>query len=193
MMIGKLVYFNGENKGEIMKKLAMVLALTSVLGLTACNQEPQGAIVVPEQAEIAPEPIKIDHYYSMKDGYEYGYEQAISQDSADAGQVASTLAMFKYSGQKDGVYQTYTKNVSGVITSLQCNNPCDFIKVMTFLNGQHLTTERLKATEGSIGWTVMADAINGQLEAFVQEKNGKSFSVWFDEEKGLQTTAVDKW
>ena len=173
-----------------MKKLAIAIALTGALGLTACNQQPAAAMVVPEQAEIAPEPLRIDHYYSMKDGYEYGYEQAISQDSAEAGQVASTLIMFKFSGEKDGVYQAYSKNTSEVITTLQCNNPCDFIKVMTFLNGQHLTTERLKATEGSIGWTVMADVINGKLEQYIGQQNGKKVNVWFTEQDGMQGTPI---
>ena len=45
----------------------------------------------------------------MKDGYEYGYEQAISQDAADSGQVATSLLMFKFVGEKDGNYQVFSK------------------------------------------------------------------------------------
>ena len=64
----------------------------------------------------------------MKDGYEYGYEQAISQDAADSGQVATSLLMFKFVGEKDGNYQVFSKNAGDVITLLQCSNPCEYIK-----------------------------------------------------------------
>ena len=135
-------------------------------------------------AKIVPEMPKIDHYYSMKDGYEYGYEQAISQDAADSGQVATSLLMFKFVGEKDGNYQVFSKNAGDVITLLQCSNPCEYIKVMTFLGNEHLTTERVKAVEGSIGWSVLSDAINGKLEKYIANKNDKKFTIWFDEKVG---------
>lgn len=170
-----------------MNKVALI---TAILLLAACNQEPAGAIVVPEQAEIAPAPVKIDHYYSMKDGHEYGYELAVSQDASNAGQVAETLIMFKFAGEKDGAYQAYTKESTGAISVVQCNNPCDFMKVMVFFNGEHIKTDRLKATEGSIGWLVMADAINGKMQQYVGDKNGKKVHVWFAEQGGMQSTQI---
>ncbi len=173
-----------------MKKLAIVIALTSVFALTACNQQPAAAIAVPEQAEIAPAPVQIDHYYSMKDGFEYGYEQGISVDSTNAGQLASTLLMFKFAGEKDGVYQAYTKNSMGAFDVIQCTNPCDYLKEMIFFNGAHIKTERIKAVEGSIGWTVMADAINGDMDRYVGQQNGKKVNVWFTEQGGMQGTPI---
>lgn len=173
-----------------MKKTVMSLALISLFGLTACNQQPQGKIITIETAEIVPEPVKIDHYYSMKDGFEYGYEQAISADAQQAGQVASTLVMFKYSGEKDGAYQAYSKDGSDATTVLQCNNPCDYMKAMVFFNGEHIRTDRLKAVEGSIGWSVLADAINGKLEKYVGQQNGKKVNVWFTEQDGMQGTPI---
>ena len=157
------------------------------LGLIGCEDQQQ------TQAEIAEVPVKVEHHYSLKDGYEYGYEQAISQDAADSGQAASTLLMFKYAGTKDGVYQAYTKEASGAISVLQCNNPCDFLKIMVFYDGEHLKTERMKATEGTIGWSVISDAINGQLEQYVGENKstGQKLNVWFTEKDGLITKPLN--
>ena len=92
--------------------------------------------------------------------------------------------MFKFVGEKDGNYQVFSKNAGDVITLLQCSNPCEYIKVMTFLGNEHLTTERVKAVGGSIGWSVLSDAINGKLEKYIANKNDKKFTIWFDEKVG---------
>lgn len=34
----------------------------------------------------------------MKDGFEYGYEQAVSENDQKKGQAANELLMFKYAG-----------------------------------------------------------------------------------------------
>lgn len=174
-----------------MKKLILLSAV--VLALTGCSDN--SSMPKDEQkpvAEIVQESPKIDHYYAMKDGYEYGYEQAISQDAENSGQGASTLVMFKYAGEKDGVYQAYMKEATGAVTTLQCNNPCEFIKINVFFNGEHIKTERMKATEGTIGWLVMADAINGKLEQYVgmNKQTGKKVNVWFTEQDGMVATQI---
>ncbi|MDP2153822.1 MAG: hypothetical protein Q8J66_09215 [Methylotenera sp.] len=171
-----------------MKKLVLALMMC---GLVGCGDG--GKSTSEQNAEIAPSEPVVDHYYSMNDGYEYGYEQGLSNDSVNAGQVASTLIMFKYAGVKDGVYQVYTKNNMGAFDVLECTNPCQYLKEMIFYNGSHLKTERIKAVEGSIGWSVMADAINGKMEQFIAEKNnGAKSTVWFNEKTGLKFTSVDK-
>jgi hypothetical protein len=163
----------------------LFLALICVVLVCGCGQQSTSQ---PEKAEIVPvEPLP-DHYYSMKDGLEYGYEPAVSEDAQKAGQLASTLLMFKFAGERDGVYQIYTKD--GYSTTVaECSNPCDFIKIMVFAKDVgHVKTERMRATEGTIVWLAISDAINNKLEQFVNEKNGKKFTVWWDEKKGLQTT-----
>ena len=172
-----------------MKKL--ILAIAVMLALVGCDDNSNKA---PEKlaAEIAQEVPKADHYYSIKDGYEYGYEQAISQNSLNAGQIASALIMFKYAGEKNGVYQAFSNEATGATTVLQCNNPCDFIKVMVFLDGEHIKTERVKAVAGSIGWTVMSDAINGKLEQYIRmnKQTNKKVNVWFAEQEGMEATPI---
>ena len=176
-----------------MNKFAIVMVLSGVLlaGCDSGQNTQQASAGENPPAEIAPAAPKIDHWYSMKDGYQYGYEQGISQNQQNAGQVAAPLAMFKYAGQKDGKYQTYMQDdASGAIVVAECSNPCDFMKTMTFLQGELVKTDHMKAAEGSIGWEVMADAINGKLEQYVANNHGKKMHVWFDEHKGIITTPI---
>ena len=166
-----------------------LVALLMVVAVSGCSQE-QSSAEAAAPAEIVAAAPTIDHYYSLKDGLEYGYEQAVSLDAQNAGQVAGTLMMFKFAGENGGFYQAYNKDTSGAITVAECANPCEFIKVMMFYNGEHVNTERMRATEGTIGWLVMADAINGKLEQYQIDKNGKKYTVWFDEKKGPKTTEI---
>lgn len=178
-----------------MNKLVLVTAISALFSLTACDKTTEtNAQAQSAPAEIAPEPVKTDHYYSLKDGYEYGYEQGLSQNSTNEGQVASTLLMFKFAGEKDGIYQAYAKNAMGAFDVIQCTNPCNYFKEMIFFNGEHIKTERVKAVEGSIGWSVMADAINGKLEQYVgmNSVTRKKVNVWFDEQNGMNGNPIDK-
>lgn len=170
----------------------------AIIGLTACGESQQQAASVakPVEAQIveAPQAVEpeVDHYYSLKDGLQYGYETALSQDQIAAGQMANTLTMFKYAGEKDGVYQVYTEDAGNIVTTIQCTNPCDFMKIMVFSTSELISTERLKATEGTIGWLVMADAINGKLEKYQGKAGSKMMHVWFDEQEGFTATPVEE-
>lgn len=171
----------------------LILLTVVALALTGCDNNSNASKDKQKPvAEIALDTPQIDHYYSLKDGSEYGYEQAVSLDSANAGQAAPTLIMFKYAGEKSGVYQAYMKEDTGAVTSLECNNPCEFIKINVFFDGQHIKTERIKATEGTIGWLVMADAINGKLEQHIaiHKKTGEKAHVWFTEQDGMLITPI---
>lgn len=172
-----------------MKKLLFTMVLSGLI-IAGCGNDKAPAPKAAEPAAVVPaEPIK-DHEYSLKDGVEYGYERAISENEANQGKAASELLMAKYAGEKDGAYQAYIKQ-GQVIAVFQCGNPCEFIKIMTFMDGEHINTERMRATEGTIGWSIMADAINGKLRPYVGDRNGRKFNVWFDEKKGIQQIWLD--
>lgn len=179
-----VVYPRRENL-KLNKYLVTMLVVVIVSGCTD-----KSAVEAAAPAKIVAPVSVIDHYYSLKDGFEYGYEPAVSLDAQNAGQVAGTLMMFKFAGESNGFYQAYNKDTSGAITVAECANPCEFIKVMVFYNGVHVNTERMRATDGTIGWLVMSDAINGKLEQYQMDKNGKKYSVWFDEKMGLKTTVM---
>jgi hypothetical protein len=129
----------------------------------------------------------------MRDGNEYGYERAISQDEQNQGQATNQLLMVKYAGQKDGKHQVYVqdKQTFGVF---ECSAQCDYIKGMTFLGNEHIKTERMKGGPESVAGAALADAINGKLEqAKVAKKSDKSkkMHIWFSEEHGIELTPID--
>lgn len=166
-----------------MKKAIWVLM---VLALAGCGEKAGTAAVSsePAAAEVV-QPVKAEHYYSMKDGFEYGYEKALSQNDIESGKASSELLFFKYAGERNGIYQAYLKD-GQIITTLECANPCEFLKVMVFADGEFYSKERMRATEGVLGWHVMADAINGYMEQYIAKKDGKQFNIWFSEESGLE-------
>lgn len=161
-----------------------------VLGLAGCGNSDKAAappVEVEKTAQVVPPKSVKDHNYSLRDGLEYGYESAVSDNDKNNGQVASKLSMFRYVGTRDGKYQVYSKEDS-VITVAECDNPCEFMKVMVFSDGTHFKTERMRATEGSLGWYVMQDAINGKMDQAIWVSNDRKVKkdIWFSEKKGMQ-------
>lgn len=166
-----------------MKKFG--IAVFVGLALAGCGKESQIQAADTAHA-VAPAPIK-DHNYSLKDGFEYGYERDVTIEEANNGKAASSLLMTRFAGQHDGKYQVYMKadQVPGTIVVAECTNPCEFMKSMVFYQGEHQSTERIRVAPGIIGWMMLEDAINDKLEQFVLDNNGKKYNVWFDEKKGI--------
>ncbi|WP_426714979.1 hypothetical protein [Chromobacterium violaceum] len=96
-----------------MNRSLMKLMLMGLIaaGLVACSKSEPEANTQPGQvtAQSSPPPAsdepaqlqqseKVGHDYSMKDGFEYGYEQAVSENDQKKGQAANELLMFKYAG-----------------------------------------------------------------------------------------------
>jgi hypothetical protein len=189
-----------------MSKSTLIYVLLAGLSLTGCGGEQKpvqtspnstasqvsGDVPTPVVPEAKPaEQPAAEHFYSLKEGNEYGYEHAISDDEQNKGQAAARLTMFKFAGVQDGRYQVYTKNKS-VIQVIECDKECKFIKVMTFVNGNHMQTERIAGGNGSIASSVMQDAINGRLERAVttSKTDGSRKYVWFSEDNGISYTPV---
>lgn len=174
---------------KIKTKFVAIAVCAVLIGCGQQNDTKQGSV---EPAKIAQaEPVKT-HNYSLRDGFEYGYEQALSNDDINRGQVAQSIVMAKYAGTRDGKYQIYILNpaVPGSATVAECTNPCEFMKVMSFFQGKFVSVERLRVVPGILGWMILQDAINGDLEQYFGEKKGQKFSLWFDEKKGLVVTPV---
>lgn len=173
-----------------MKKAVWVLM---VMALAGCGDQAGTKGISSQPAEVQEaevvQPVKAEHQYSVEDGGEYGYERGVSQNDQESGTAANSLLMFRYAGQHDGKYQAYHKDGS-VVIAMECGNPCDFIKVMTFYDGELIKKEMLRATGGMIGWSVMADAINGFLKPYVAGKQGKEYQLTFDEKRGIQKVPV---
>lgn len=162
-----------------MKKAMWVLI---VLGLAGCGDESASgsANAEPVAEVVALKPAV--HFYVMADGDEYGYELGVSQSDQDNGKMANSLMMFRYAGEHDGKHQAYSKD-GLAFTIVECSNPCEFMKVMRFAGTEFIKKDLVRATEGTIGWGVMEDAINGFLQVH-KTRDGKSHP-WFDEKKGI--------
>jgi hypothetical protein len=164
-----------------MKKSVFGVLCIVAAGLFGCgeNSAPQQNLFSQKKA----------HLYSLKDGLEYGYERQLSENERKQGQGATEIVMVRYFGERDGNFQFGIKE-SGVDAVFQCQNPCEFTKVMTFLNGRHLRTERGRFPPETIAGHVMQDIFNKHLERYTTTRNGKTFVFWFNEEKGMQRIEI---
>ncbi|MDD4930484.1 MAG: hypothetical protein PHP85_14605 [Gallionella sp.] len=147
---------------------------------------------VAETAAVVPQSKVKSHNYSLKDGVEYGYERAVSVEEANKGQAAASLLMAKFVGIQDGKYQVMAAVGSSpnTVVVVECTNPCEFIKNMVYYQGQMVSSQRIRVTPDLIAWLMLEDAINGHLEQYIKETNGKKFFLWFDETKGVIKTEI---
>lgn len=159
--------------------------------LAACSHNEQAAAPVNQTEAVAQAPAVPTHNYAVYMDDEYGYQPAISENQINNGQVASTLFMLKYLGEKNGKYQLFAKQNDNVMTVMECQNPCQFIKLHHLVNGMGVVkTEVMEAAPDSIGKLAFDDAINGELQQFVKEDGGKRYTVWLDG-KRLSRTAIN--
>ncbi len=135
-------------------------------------------------------PTPVIHNYSLKDGYEYGYEAVLSENDKANGKVAADVLMFKYAGDRDNTVQVYQKS-GDIATIIECVFPCEFLKIITYSTSLgYISTDRMRRTAGTIGAMVIADALNSELEQYVAERDGKKYNVWWDEQSGVSYTAL---
>lgn len=171
-----------------MKRVVPAVLLSLMLSACGSGDTNSPTTAVAPAAEPQ-KPAIPEHYYSLRDGFEYGYEQAVSESASKQGQVASKILMFKYLGERDGVLQFYSKD-GDMLVVVQCERPCEFIKQMVFYDGSLQRKEMLRAAQGSIAWALSQDGMNGHLKKFQKERDGKLKEVWFDEQNGPQWRPV---
>jgi hypothetical protein len=146
--------------------IVVVLVVVSViLGMCSEKDSKPSPVPVPSKGATAdpvpatPEaPPPPSHNWQYREGLEYGYQGAISQDAQNSGVAASQVHMFRYLGEKGGIY-----TIQGVESGLRasCANPCEVMK----LTGGGIT-QRVAFSSGSIAGAAMEDAINGQMSVW---------------------------
>lgn len=136
-------------------------------------------------SQAAPAPRPPVHNYVMRNGGMYGYERAISEAERKAGLQVVPLQMFGYAGERDGMHMVFqTHGASGVVAA-HCEDPCSFMKVMTFSRSKYLRTELIRFERRSLLGAAMDDALRGRLERYVDNRNPKRpLHVWCSERKG---------
>lgn len=76
--------------------------------------------------------------------------------------------MVRYLGQRGDVHVVAVSPAGD--TTLSCQVPCEFVKLETRVAGRVLHKETTRAVEGSLGWAIMADAMNGELKPYRARK-----------------------
>lgn len=141
-------------------------------------------------------PVSIpDHYYEMQDGMKYGYKSALSDNDRKAGQVAEKLVMALYAGQRNGKHQAHIRD-GLTVTAIECAAPCEYLKVMTYVDNPYLDdqvkVETIVANPQTLGYLIMQDAIRGKLKPYGMQIDGKAYTMWVDEQKGMRRFPMTK-
>lgn len=130
--------------------------------------------------------------YVLKDGDQYGYEQALSQDDQKRGQAATKVQMYSYLGRRDSTIQVMHRADKKSRFVAECTLPCDFVKVYTFYGDQFVGKETIRLQPGALLGEVFDDAANGRLEQMVGEQRGQKVTFWVDgAERRLRVAAAD--
>lgn len=130
------------------------------------------------------------HHYVLKDGDYYGYERQLSELDRKTGSVAPEVLMVRYVGQRNGTHQVvYHQRGIRYAEVYECATPCEFIKVMTFQASRLTHTDRYRATPGALGWSMLQDAMNGNLVPMRVGENRNKYA-WFSERDGLTFTPI---
>jgi hypothetical protein len=135
------------------------------------------------------------HNYVMQDGMKYGYPAALSQADKQAGRASEQLVMALYAGEKNGRYQAHIRD-GLTVTALECEAPCKYLKVMSYIDNpalsRNIKVEHVAASPNSVGYSIMQDAMSGKLKQYGVGSEGKRYTVWVDEQKGMQKTLMSK-
>ncbi|WP_374572579.1 hypothetical protein [Phenylobacterium sp.] len=104
------------------------------------------------------------HNWFYQEGREYGYQGALSEADQRAGVGAPEVFMYRYLGEKDGVYSVATVS-HGTYAVASCTNPCEVVKIVA-ADAFGRDVQRLAFNPDTIVGLALEDAFNGQLELY---------------------------
>lgn len=130
-------------------------------GVASNESAPTTANAAPAaQAQADETPPPPAHNWQYREGQEYGYPNALSDDDKRAGTGASTVQMYRYLGEKKGIYTVAEVTPGGLIYA-SCANPCEVVKVRA--GGM---VERFEFNPSTIVGGALTDAMNGQMAVY---------------------------
>lgn len=160
----------------------VLLLAAAIYGASYYRQYSETVAMTAE--ELPPTTVKVAepplHNFAMRAGDEYGYEPDVSEAQKQSGQVTAPLMMFRFAGERNGMYQIFHSN-GNVRTVVDCEKPCEFVRARTFVNGHQTRVERVRRAEGSILYYAMDDAIHDRLSQHFSMKKGERLAVWYDD------------
>ena len=161
----------GEASMNVAKPLWW-LAFAASLTLVAC--QPAGNSTAADSNATSGEAANTPsaHHWLIRDGQEYGYSSALSENDQLAGRGASDVIMFRYLGVTNGIYKLASlQGTDYFVTS--CKNPCSVIKYYANADVSALTKYITFNPDTVIG-EALTDAFNGQLEVYGSTPPGQS-------------------
>lgn len=145
-----------------MKFAGILIAVALAAGVAGCQKspppEPNSTVETAESGPAAAPPPS--HIWSYREGQEYGYSGAISEDAQKAGQAVGTVQMFRYLGEQNGVY-TVGSVANGLMVTASCSDPCEVVKIFEAGAVQRVTFNPL-----SVVGAALTDAFHGQMEIY---------------------------
>ena len=155
-------------------RAVMIVGVSLALGLSGCDRAADSGGAQSSASEAtsattdATSPTVADntpalpsHNWTVKEGQDYGYAAALSDDDRRAGRGASQVLMFHYLGVNSSGQYVVESYSNGTIMQAACAKPCEVIHVAAPGADDHITFN----PETVIGM-VLTDAMNGQLEIF---------------------------
>lgn len=163
--------------------LTTTLVTLSTMTIIGCSDSAPAA---------SAEPAKPKQNYVLKEGDQYGYEQALSADDQKRGQVATKVQMYSYLGRRDSTLQVMQRADKKSRFVAECTLPCEFVKVYSFYGDQFVGKETLRLQPGALLGQVFDDAANGRLDQMFGEQRGQKVTFWVDgAEQRLRVAAAD--
>jgi hypothetical protein len=126
-------------------------ALIALVIVSACSESSEPA---PFQEAVTATPNPTPNY-SERDGDNFYYTSEISQDDRNAGKTAADVVVFRYQGNKDGIYKL---NSNGF--TFRCKNPCTIIKGI----GPYDVEQNVEFNSSSVIGSAFVDAFNGFMD-----------------------------
>lgn len=128
-----------------------VAAILISVPLISCGSAEQPSAVPEEIQSPQPPPAPLPNY-SERDGSNYYYAAALSEDDKKAGKAAGSVVVFRYRGEKDGVFKLESEGVT-----FRCKNPCSIIRGVDKYGNE----QNMQYVPESIIGSAFDDAFNG--------------------------------
>jgi hypothetical protein len=132
-----------------------VVAATACLMISACSETTPGSETTETEKAEVPAP-----NFKGKEGTNYIYVAAVSEDDKAAGKATGDVVMIRYMGEKDGMHTVeLVDDDESALVSAECANPCQFVKMRA---GPKV--ERVEFSPDSLVGAAFEDAFAGHLE-----------------------------
>lgn len=144
-------------------------ALIVLLGMAGCNapappQAPASSAATTGPGADTAAVTTPTHRWEYREGKEYGYSAALSDDDKKAGKAVAEVQMFRFLGEKDGVYRVgFSQNGSTMVAG--CANPCQVVKI-TISSEYSSEVSRVQFNPDTVIGGVLMDAFNGQMDVY---------------------------